>query len=170
MPIPESQVAWILSNREKVFRYAFIPQFLAAAVLLAFAHFTGHTDLHLLLHGARTSGKIVGFRQRQLHTHRNPSSTGMYGRNVYLPIVEFEAQGAIVRFEEPKIVTQSEGVGWRVTVLYDPANPSVARIDRTFWNWMPWAPLLTIGVFLALAALKGLLTFLIKPQPAKSLP
>jgi Protein of unknown function (DUF3592) len=170
MPVPDSQVSWMLSNREKILRYAFIPQFLVAAVLLAVAHFTGHTDLHLLLRGARTSGKIVGFQQRQLHTHRNPSSTGMYGRNVYLPIVEFEAQGAIVRFEEKKLITQGEGVGWPVTVLYDPASPSVARIDRAFWNWMPWAPLLAIGILLALAALKGLLAFLSQPQPAKSVP
>jgi Protein of unknown function (DUF3592) len=170
MPVPDSQVFWILSNRGKILRYAFVLQFLVAAALLTAADFTGHTDLRLLLHGARANGKIVAFQQRQWHTHRNPSSTGMYGRNVYLPIVEFEVQGAIVRFEEKKLVAQGEGVGWPVTVLYDPTNPSVARIDRPFWNWMPWAPLLAIGSLLALAALKGLLTFLTQPQPAKSVP
>lgn len=166
MPFPQSQVEWILANRARIFRYAFLPQFLAAFVFLAFAHFTGKTNVHLLLNGVRTRGKIVGFQKRQLHTYRNPSSTGMYGRNVYLPIVEFAAQGAIARFEESKLVNRGEGVGWPVPVLYDPANPSVAMIDRPFWNWIPWAPALAIGMFLALAALQGLLAFLASPQPA----
>ncbi len=156
MPFPQSQVEWMLANRARILRYAFVPQFLVAVALLAFAHFTGKTDLHLLLRGARTRGKIVGFQRRQLQTHRNPSSTGMFGRNVYLPIVEFEAQGAIVRFEDPKLVSQGESVGWPVAVLYDPRNVSLAIIDRPFWNWMPWAPFLAIGVLLALMSLRGL--------------
>jgi len=158
MPFPQSQVEWLLANRAKILRYAFVPQLFAAIALLAFAYFTGKTDIHLLLNGARTRGKIVGFHRRQLHTHRNPSSTGMFGRNVYLPVVEFEAQGTVVRFEEKKLVTQSEGVGWPVAVLYDPGNLSLAMIDRPFWNWIPWAPALAVGALLLLAALSGLLS------------
>jgi hypothetical protein len=157
MPFPQSQVEWILANRAKILRYACVPQFLVGVALLAFAHFTGRTELHLLVSGARTQGKIVGFQRRQLHTHRNPSSTGMFGRNLYLPIVEFEAQGTVVRFEESKLVPQGEGVGWRVTVLYDPGKVSLAMIDRPFWNWIPWAPSLAIGVLLIFASLRGLL-------------
>jgi hypothetical protein len=156
----------MLANRSKIIRYAFVPQFLVAFVFLAFAHFTGKTNAHLLLNGLRTRGKIVGFQKRQLHTHRNPSSTGMYGRNVYLPIVEFEAQGTTVRFEEPKLVNDGESVGWPVVVLYDPANPSVAMIDRPVWNWIPWGPALALGIFLAIAALRGLLAFRTSPQRA----
>ena len=156
MPFPQSQVEWLLANRAKILRYAFVPQLFAAIALLAFAYFTGKTDIHLLLNGARTRGKIVGFHRRQLHTHRNPSSTGMFGRNVYLPVVEFEAQGTVVRFEEKKLVTQSEGVGWPVAVLYDPGNLSLAMIDRPFWNWIPWAPALALGALLLLPGLSGL--------------
>jgi len=112
MPFPQSQVEWVLANRARILRYACVPQFLAGVALFAFAHFTGRTDLHLLVRGARTQGKIVGFQRRQLHTHRSPSSTGMFGRNVYLPIVEFEAQGTVVRFEDSKLVSQGESVGW----------------------------------------------------------
>src|SRR6266446_6751717 len=89
MPFPQSQVEWILANHARILRYACVPQFLAGAALFAFAHFTGRTDLHLLVRGARTQGKIVGFQRRQLHTHSSPSSTGMFGRIVYLPIVKF---------------------------------------------------------------------------------
>jgi hypothetical protein len=42
-----------------------------------------------------------------------------------------------------------------VIVLYDPTNPSVAMIDRPVWNWIPWAPTFAVGLFLALAAIKG---------------
>jgi hypothetical protein len=164
MPFPQPQIDWMLANRAKILRYAFVPQFFAAVALLSFAYFTGRTDAHLLLNGARTSGKIVAFQRRELHTYRHPTSTGRYGRILYFPVVEFQAQGTVVRFEEPKLVTQGESVGWPVTVLYDPSNVSTARIDRSFWNWIPWAPALAFGILLALASLKGLFA-LSQPAP-----
>jgi hypothetical protein len=154
----------MLDNREKIFRYAFVPQFLAAVTLLAVAYLIGKADVHLLLNGARTRGKVVGFQRTDLHTHRNPSSNGMYGRIVYLPVVEFEVQGTIVKFEEHKLVSQGEGVGSPVAVLYDPANVSRAMVDRPFWNWIPWAPALAIGVLLALASLKGLFSLAVSAR------
>jgi hypothetical protein len=156
MPFPQPQIDWLVANRAKILRYAFVPQFFAAVALLSVAYFTGRTDARLLLTGARTTGKIVGSQPRELHTYRNPSSTGRYGRIVYLPIVEFQAQGTAVRFEEPKLVARGESVGWPVNVLYDPSNVSLAMIDRSFWNWIPWAPALAFGILLALASLKAL--------------
>src|SRR5207245_9848011 len=96
MPFPQSQVEWILANRARILRYACVPQFLAGVALFAFAHFTGRNDLHLLVRGARTPGRIVGFQRRQLHTYRSPSSTGMFGCNVFLSIVEFEDLRTVV--------------------------------------------------------------------------
>lgn len=163
MPFPQDQVAWLLANREKNSRYVFLPQLLAALALLAFAYFTGKADAHLLLKGARAEGRIVGFQKRLFRT------TGTRGRNVYLPIVEFEAGGALVRFEEQKLIRTGEGVGWTVPVLYDPANPSVAMIDRANWNWFPWGPALAIAALLLLSAVKGLFLFLFQrerePEP-----
>jgi hypothetical protein len=163
MPFPQPQVEWMIANRARILRYVFLPQLIVAVIFLTFAYFTGKTEVHLLLNGAHTRGKIVGFQRRELHTYRNPSSTGRYGRIVYLPIVEFEAQGNVARFEERKLVSQGEGVGWPVAVLYDPGNVSLAMIDRPFWNWIPWAPALLIGLFLALVAVKGLFS-LVLPQ------
>jgi hypothetical protein len=168
MPFPGKQVEWMLANRAKILQYAFVPQLLVAVALLSLAYFTGKTDVHLLFNGARAPGKIVGFQPRQLHTHRNPSSNGVYGRTLYLPIVEFEARGDKVRFEERKLAAQGEAVGWPVTVLYDPGHASVAMIDRPFWNWIPWAPALAMGAFLALVSLKGLIAFLAFAPPASS--
>lgn len=166
MPFPQQQVAWALANRAKILRYAFVPQLLAALVLLGVAYSTGKTDAHLLFKGVRTRGKIVGFQPRQIHRYRTPTSTGIFGRTLYLPIVEFEAQGALVRFEEHKLVRSGEGVGWPVAVLYDPANVSLAMIDRRLWNWIPWAPALAMGAFLALVSLKGLFVFLASSEPS----
>ena len=166
MPFPQSQIDWMLANRAKILRYAFVPQFLVAAVLLSVAYFTGKNDVHLLLNGTRTTGKIVAFQPRELHTYRNPSSTGRYGRILYFPIVEFQAQGTVVRFEEHKIVTQSEPVGWPVTVLYDPSKTSLAMIDRLLWNWIPWGPALAIGILLALASLRGIFSLALMQRAA----
>ena len=40
-------------------------------------------------------------------------------------------------------------------VLYDPANPAVAMIDRPVWNWIPRAPTFAVGLFMVLAAING---------------
>jgi hypothetical protein len=43
----------------------------------------------------------------------------------------------------------------RVTVLYDPENPSLAMIDQPVWNWIPWAPTSGVGLILLLVGTKG---------------
>ena len=53
----------------------------------------------------------------------------------------------------------------RVTVLYDPANPSSAMIDRPVWNWIPWAPAFAVGLFLMLVAIKAWLASASKLGP-----
>ena len=168
MPFPQQQVEWVLANRGKISRYVFIPQLLVALALLGFANFTGKTDIHLLLKGARTQGRVVGFQQRRFYTNRNRISTGTPGYKVYLPIVEFEAEGAFARFEEHKLLAAGEGVGWTVPVLYDPTDPSVAMIDRSYWNWLPWGPALVIAALLLFTSIKGLFLFLFQrdSQPA----
>ena len=168
MPFPQEQVAWLLAHREKNSRYVFLPQLLVALALLGFAYFTGKANAHLLLKGAHAEGRIVGFQKRLFRTSNGLISTGTRGRNVYLPIVEFEAGGALVRFEEQKLIPTGEGVGWTVPVLYDPANPSVAMIDRANWNWFPWGPALAIAVLLLFSSIKGLFLFLFGEKPLTS--
>lgn len=169
MPFPQDQVAWLLAKRKTILRYAFVPQLLVAMVFFGFAYSTGKTDMHLLLKGARAEGKIVGFQQRRFYTSPNRVSTGTWGYNVYLPIVEFEAEGTLARFEEHKLILSGEGIGWAVPLLYDPSDPSVAIIDRGFWNWLPWAPCFLIGLPVAFASLKGFFAFFIRRAPAADL-
>ena len=140
MPFPQDQVAWVLANREKIARYSFIPQFLAAALFLSLAYATGHVHAHLLFKGARTRGTIVDLKPVKF-SDRSSSGSNWY-TTIYEPLVEFSA-----------------GMGWSVPVIYDPADPSFALIDRGSWNWLPWAPCFVIGLPVALASLRGFLAF-----------
>ena len=71
-----------------------------------------------------------------------------------LPIVKFRAGDEVVQFKD-WMGAKAEVLNVRVRVLYDPANPYVAMIDRPVWNWIPWAPTFGVGLFLVLVAIKG---------------
>jgi hypothetical protein len=165
MPFPQEQVAWVLANREKIFRYYFIPQALVAVVFLSFAYSTGKVHAHLLMEGARTQGVIVG--QKPVR-----GGSSKFAQTVYLPAVEFRAGDHVIHFQEWKGRAFNAGLGMSVPVLYDPANPSIAMIDRSHWNWLPWAPCFAIGLILVFASVKGLFAFLFyrTSTPAESPP
>jgi uncharacterized protein DUF3592 len=158
MPFPQDQVAWVLANREKIFRYIFIPQFLAAALFLSFAYATGHVHGHLLFKGARTRGTIVDLKPVKF-SQRSSSGSNWY-TTIYEPLVEFNAGDRMVRFQEWKGSESRVGLGSSVPVIYDPLDPSIAMLDRGLSNWLPWAPFFAIGLVVGLASLKGLFVFL----------
>jgi hypothetical protein len=164
MPFPQEQVAWVLANREKIFRYYFIPQALAALLFLSFSYVTGKDHAHLLLSAARTQGVIVGLKPVRMQSRSNSGGTA-FVQTVYLPAVEFRAGDRVVHFQEWKGSASNGGLGLSVPVLYDPANPAIAMIDRSYWNWLPWAPCFAIGLILALASIKGLFAFLFHRAP-----
>jgi hypothetical protein len=165
MSVSQDQVDWLRGNGARLLRYAFIPQLLVALVFLGFTYRTGKDFVHLLRKGARTRGKIVGFQPVLFQTHRSPSSTGSLGRTVYLPVVEFRVDDRLVRFREQKLLPNGEGIGWSATVLYDPSDLSIAMVDRSSWNWFPWAPFFVIGLVVGLAGLKGFCDFLFRQAP-----
>jgi uncharacterized protein DUF3592 len=158
MAFPQEQFAWALANRKKIFGYAFIPQFLAAALFLSFAYGTGHVHAHLLFKGTQTRGTIVDLKPVKL-SNRSSSGSNWY-TTIYEPLVEFNAGDRMVRFQEWKGSESKVGLGWSVPVIYDPADPSVAMLDRGLWNWLPWAPFFAVGLVVGLASLKGLFVFL----------
>jgi hypothetical protein len=161
MPNPQDQVAWVLANREKIFRYYFIPQALVAVLLLSFAYGTGKVHAHLLLRGVRTQGQIVELRPVRVHT-RSGSSATFFARTVYMPVVEFRTGERLVRFQEWKGSESDAGRESSVPVLYDPNDVSFAMMDRASWNWLPWAPCFAMGLILALASIRGLFAFLFR--------
>ena len=168
MPFPQQQVEWMVASRKRIFRYYFIPQALAALVFLSFSYVTGKVHAHLLLHGVRTNGTIVSFKPVQMQTRSRDGSSGL-SETIYEPAVEFRIGECLVRFQEWKGQASNAGLGWLVPVIYDPADPSFAMIDRSYWNWLPWGPCFAIGLILALASIKRFFIFLFqrnsKPTP-----
>lgn len=164
MAFPQEQVAWILANREKIFRYLFIPQLLTAAIFLSFSYATGKVHAHLLFKSARTQGKIVGFKPAVI-SHRHSGSSDTFYSTIYEALIEYTANDRMFRVQEWKGSESRVELGSPVPVIYDPADPAVAMLDRGLANWLPWAPCFGIGLILALASIRGLFAFLFQPTP-----
>ncbi len=162
-----NQIQWLVANRAKIARYLFIPQLLIAFLFLGFAYQTGHSRVRLLSRGVETQGRIVSFRAERMSQQTTSNSRLSATDYAYLPTVEFPAPGRIVRLEEWMGYGTDSGVGTMVPILYDPADPSVAMIDRGAVNWLPWAPCAAIGTLLALAATRSLVSLLLSIIPAK---
>lgn len=149
----EDVVARLLRNKDQILRYAYILQAFAGAVLLIAAYIIGHAHFHLIRQGVRAPGTVVGYEQQNFVSRS--SSGGTRSTLAFMPIVEFQAGEQTVRFKDWKGSSVAGDLHDRVTVLYDPARPSDAMIDRPVWNWLPWAPIGAVGVFLTLVAIKG---------------
>jgi hypothetical protein len=152
MASSEQFVARVLSNREKIHRYAWILQLFAGLVFLGLGYFMGHAHFHLIRNGERAPGRIVGYKQESF---RSSSSTTSSTSTGYMPVVEFHTNDRFVQFQDWLGTHVAGNTNVAVIVLYDPANPSVAMIDRSVWNWIPWAPVFALGLFLLLVASKG---------------
>jgi len=152
LPFPEELVASLLNNKDKILRYAFIAQAIAALIFLALGYYMGKDHFHLIREGVRTQGRVVGYKQKNF---RDTEGNRSYGDTAFMPLVEFQAGGHVVRFQDWKGSSSTGVLGGPVTVLYDPSVPSVAMIDRPVWNWIPWAPTFLAGMFLALVSIKG---------------
>jgi hypothetical protein len=148
----EELVSWMTSNREKVFRYAWIPQLFAGLVFLCLGYLMGHAHFHLIREGVRAPGRIVGYKQQSFRSSSSGTSSTTTG---YMPVVEFHTNDRFIQFQDWLGSKIAGNANDPVIVLYDPANPSVAMIDRPAWNWLPWAPILVLGLFLVLVAIKG---------------
>lgn len=121
-----------------------IPFLIAAGAGLFFLGAHLHKKTVIFLETAeRGQGVVV----EMVSNHSNDSTT-------YSPVVEFEAGGRKHRFKDSMGSNPpSYRTGERVGVLYDPADPRDARIDRGRWNQA--IPLL-IGGFGALLCMLGL--------------
>ena len=146
----EQLVAWMNANRGKVFRYRRILQLFAGLVFLGLGYFMGHAHFHLIREGVRAPGRIVGYKQQNFR-----SSSGSFSSTGYMPIVEFHTNDRFVQFQDWLGPSIAGSKNLPVIVLYDPANPLVAMIDRPVWNWIPWAPIFAVGLLLLLSAING---------------
>lgn len=144
---------WIARHKQNVVGWLRIAQAVTALVLLTLAFHTGKTRFVLLTEGVRAAGRIVDYKEERFSTR----SVGNMTRTttMSLPVVQFQAAGQVVTFTDWMGSPAAGEINDAVTVLYDPARPSVAMIDRPVWNWMPWAPFFAIGAFLLTVALRG---------------
>jgi hypothetical protein len=98
----------------------------------------------------RAPARIVGYKQEDFR-----GSSGSFSSTGYMPIAEFHTNERFVHFQDWRgtLIAGSKNVP--VIVLYGPANPAVAMIDRPIWNWIPWAPIFAVALLLALSAING---------------
>ncbi|HKV61178.1 MAG TPA: DUF3592 domain-containing protein [Candidatus Acidoferrum sp.] len=143
-------VARMTANREKIMRYAWIPQLFGGLVFLGLGYFMGRAHFHLIRQGVRAPGAIVGYKQESF---RNSSGGTSSTSTSYMPIVEFHTRDRFVQFQDWLGAHVAGNKDVPVTVLYDPAIPTIAMIDRPVWNWIPWAPTLAVGFLLTLSAI-----------------
>lgn len=146
----ERLVARLTGNREKILRYAWIPQLFVGLLLVGLAYFMGHEQFHLIRKGVRAPGTIIGYKQENFGR-----SSGSFSTTAYMPIVEFRTNDHSYRFQDWLGTSVGGSTNVPVIVLYESANPSVAMIDRPAWNWLPWAPIFAVGLFLVLVAING---------------
>ncbi|HET7106831.1 MAG TPA: DUF3592 domain-containing protein [Candidatus Acidoferrum sp.] len=142
---------WAQNNKERILHYTRIAEVVTGVFLLCFGYFIGKDHFRLIRDGVRAQGTIVGYRQEYF---RGSSGRPSDGRDAFMPIVNFQADGQDVRFKD-WMGTNVTVKNVRVTVIYDPENPSLAMIDRPVWNWIPWAPTMGVGVFLILVGMRG---------------
>jgi hypothetical protein len=135
---------WLLNRRRKILRSRYVPSAVFGLLLLALGYHIGEGPVHLLLEGRRTIGTVVGYERRL---------SG--GKAAAVPVIEFQADGQPIRFQDwlsgKGAVRQGELVG----VLYDVADPSDAMLDRPILKWMPWGPCVALGLLLTLSSLSG---------------
>jgi hypothetical protein len=149
LPSAEELVARFTSNRGKILRYAWIPQVLAGLLFLGLGYHMGHTHFHLIREGVRAPGRIVGYKQEKFRRSSGSSSTG------YMPVVEFHTSDRFVQFEDWLGTSIAGSKNASVIVLYDPANPAIAMIDRPLGNWLPWCPVFAVGILLLLSSVRS---------------
>jgi hypothetical protein len=163
MPFPDkvaATVSWMLNNKPAVYRVIYLLQGALGLFLIVFGYTTGHDHYRLIRAGLRTQGVIVGHVPVLM---RDTKGSGY--DTAYMPVVQFQAKGEIVHFQNWLGSSSTGNLHYHVPVLYDPENPRVAIIDRPVMNWIPWAPCFVLGVFLVLVSIKNTVLAVNSPSP-----
>ncbi len=118
----------------------------AAVLLVAGGAYVGHNLAQLESSGSRAQGKVA----------RLDSVSQTHGGYTYYAVVDFtRGDGAQQEFRDSTGSSSPlEERGEAVGVLYDPADPAHAIIDRGLWNWAVPAGLSGAGLLLLLLSIK----------------
>jgi hypothetical protein len=153
LAFPDELISWFKNDPQKLRRYGALLQALLGLFLIYFGYFGGRAHFHLIRYGLRTQGRIVGHATEYFR-----SRSGNSNDTAYMPIVEFRTGNRVIHFENWLGSSSTGNLHTSVIVLYDPADPTTAMIDRPVMNWIPWAPCFVVGVILVLVAIKGSLS------------
>ena len=90
--------------------------------------YAGYVSYTLEQNGETTTGIVVKMEE---------SSSAENGCCVYSPVIEFAANGQTYSFEGDNASNPpAYAVGEEVSVLYDPANPDTAQINKWTERWL----------------------------------
>lgn len=125
-------------------------QIATGILLLVIGWSIGKTPIALLSTGESTTGEIVRFE------HQSSRSFTQASYSAFHPVVEITVDGRRMQFRDRWGSSSAAGVHEAVPVLFDPRAPALALVDRPLLNWMPWAPIVLVGVLLVLAGVVGI--------------
>ena len=160
MPFPQDQVAYILANRNKLFRFVFLLQMIAAFLFLAFAQFhrqnssppPSHRPPHPRNNRRFCSRSVCHAREPKLRVHVSPHG--------------LHAGHRLPCWRSPREIPRVERVGFSRRHWDSRAHPvrpgrSLPRHARPRpLELAALGPCFGIGLLLLLASLKGLFSFL----------
>ena len=126
-------------------------QIVVGVFLIIFGYWIGGDHARLVFFGQHTTGKLVGYREQKFAT----DAGGVRWASASMPVVEFQAGHDTVRFNDWMGSNFRVPMGGSVPVLYDPARPANAVIDRPVWNWVPWAPMVAVALLLLASGIRG---------------
>jgi hypothetical protein len=122
-------------------------QIIVGLFLVIYSSQIGRKNFELIVYGRETVGKIVDF---ELNSMSKNNSSKLQSQ--FLPVVEFQTKVQLFRFTDYVSTNSSGGINSEVPVLYDSNRPEIAMIKRPVMNWVPWAPMLAMGLVMVLAA------------------
>ena len=150
-PPVRTSIAWVDALGAAFVRSRRALQLATGVFLVLLGLYLGKARIELLLDGVRTTGRIVAYEQRLMPT----SGTSTARTLAFMPVVEFQTAAHSVRFTDWLGSSVAAARNESVPVVYRRTDPSVAMIDRRVGNWLPWAPILALGLFLSLDALRA---------------
>jgi hypothetical protein len=148
-----TRAARVVQSGNHVLRGRYLWEAVLAVIFLALGYaFGGARYGHFALEGASTTGTVVAYET----THRKSRSRdrSRMTRTVYMPVVDFRANGRTIRFRNWSGDEIAPTSGATVRVLYDPDDPSLAMIDQPR-NLLPWSPFAAVGAFMAVVAVRS---------------
>jgi len=148
-----TSVAWVDALGAAFVRSRRALQLATGIFLVLLGLHIGSVRIALMLDGTRSTGRIVAYEQRLMPT----SGTSTHRTLAFMPVVEFQTGARTVRFTDWLGSSGATALHESVPIIYRRADPSVAMIDRPLGNWLPWAPVLALGLMLSLDAVRGFL-------------